>query len=185
MDLKLTPDFEGSVVRGGPCPLPQDQIHEIERQIKECIDAGLGEEYKRGDYPCHCSPCILVATPGWTAMGLVYDYGEVNKKTKHHSGTILNMENNQERTAKCRFKTEMSKRSAFWQVNLIRAAKELLAFVTRTGRVVRPKVTPFGVTNAPALFQELMKKILYILRHRPLVQELVSRKPRWRHAMMK
>ena len=34
---------------------------------------------------------------------------------------------------------------------------------------------PFGVVNAPALFQQLMIKILYILRRRPLSQELVSR----------
>ena len=34
---------------------------------------------------------------------------------------------------------------------------------------------PFGVVNAAALFQELMNKILYILRRRPMVQELVSR----------
>ena len=36
------------------------------------------------------------------------------------------------------------------------------------------KVTPFEVANAPALFQVLMNKILYILRCRPLVQELIS-----------
>ena len=33
----------------------------------------------------------------------------------------------------------------------------------------------FRVANGPALFQELMHKNLYILRRRPLVQELISR----------
>ena len=80
MDLKLQPEFEGCVVRRHPYPAPQDQIDEIERQIPECIHAGLVEEYKHGDYPHHCSPCFLVAKPGSTAMRLVVDYGEVNKK---------------------------------------------------------------------------------------------------------
>ena len=86
MDLELKPEFEGSVVRRRPYPTPQDQIHKIERQIQECMDAGLVEEYKHGDYPRHCSPCFLVAKPGSTAMRLVVDYGEVNKKTQNHSG---------------------------------------------------------------------------------------------------
>ena len=84
------------------------------------------------------------------------------------------MENTLERIAKCRFKTKMDKRSGFWQVDLTRAAQKLLVFVTPKGRVFRWKVVPFGVAIAPALFQELMNKILYILRRRPLVQELVS-----------
>ena len=69
----------------------------------------------------------------------------------------------------------MDKRSGFWQVDLIRAAQEVHAFVTPKGRVSRWKVMPFGVANVPALFPELMNKILYILRRRPLVQEPVSR----------
>ena len=101
--------------------------------------------------------------------------GEVNKKTQNHSGSIPNMENTLERIAKCRSKSKMDKRSGFWQVDLIRAAQELLAFVTPNGRVFRGEVMPFGVAKPPALFQELMNKILYILRRRPLVQELVSR----------
>ena len=85
------------------------------------------------------------------------------------------MENTLERIAKCRFKFKMDKRSGLWQVDLTRAAQELLAFVTPKGRVIRWKVMPFGVENAPALAQKLMNKILYILRCRSLVQELVSR----------
>ena len=85
------------------------------------------------------------------------------------------MENTLEGIAKCRYKTEMDKRSGFWQVDLTAAAQELLAFLTPKGRVFKWKVMPFGVANAPVLFQELMNKILYILSRRPLVQELISR----------
>ena len=169
MDLQLKPEFGRFVVRWRPYPAPQDQINEIEHQIQEYIDAGLVKEYKHGNYPRHCSPCFLVSKPGSTAMRLVVDYGEVSKKTQNHSGSIFNMENTLERMDKCRLKTKMDKRSGFWQVDLTRAAEELLAFVTPKGRVFRWKVIPFGVANAPAPFH------LYILRRRPLVQELVSR----------
>ena len=93
MDLKLKPEFQKTRVRPRPYPAPQEQVEEIERQIQECIDAGLVEEYKKGGYPHHCSPCFLVAKPGSTALRLVVDCGEVNKKTQNHSGSIPNMEN--------------------------------------------------------------------------------------------
>ena len=174
MDLKLKPELKKTRVRHRPYPAPQEQVEEIERQMQECIDAGLVEEYKKGDYPHHCSSCFLVAKPGSTALRLVVDYGEVNKKTQNHSGSIPNMENTLERIAKCPYKTKMDKRSGFWQVDLTAAPQELLAFITPKGRVFKWKVMSFGQADAPALFQELMDKILYILRRRPLVQELIS-----------
>ena len=174
MDLKLKLEFEKTRVRRHPYPAPQERVEEIERQIQECIDAGLVEEYKKVDYPHHCSPCFLVGKPGSAALRLVVDYGEVNKKTQNHSGSIPNMENTLERIAKRRYKTKMDKRSGFWQVDLTAAAQELLAFITPKGCVFKWKVMPFELANAPALFQELINKILYILRRRPLVQELIS-----------
>ena len=75
---------------------------------------------------------------------------------------------------KCQYKTKMDKRSGFWQVDLTAAAQELLAFIFPKGRVFKWKLMPFGVANTPALLQELLNKMLYILRRRPLVQELIS-----------
>ena len=124
MDLKLKLEFKKTQVRRRPYPAPQEQVEEMERQIQDCIDADLVEEYTKGDYPHHSGPCFLVAKPGSTALGLVVDYGEVNKKTKNHSGSIPNMENSLERIAKCRYKTKMDKRSGFWQVDLTAAARE-------------------------------------------------------------
>ena len=171
IDLELKPEFEKTRVRRRPYPAPQEQVEEIDRQIQECIDADLVEEYQKGDNPHHCSPCFLVAKPGSTALRLVVDYGEVIKKTQNHSGSIPNMEITLERIAQCRYKTKMDKRSGFWQVDLTAAAQEVLALVTPEGRVFKWKIMPFGVANAAALFQEQVNKVLYILRHRPLVQE--------------
>ena len=115
-----------------------------------------------------------MAKPGSTAKRLVVDYGELNKKTLNHSGSIPNMESTLEKIASCRYKTKKDKRSGFWQVDLMPNAQEPLAFITPQGRVVKWKVKPFGVANAPALFHELMNKILSFLQRRPKVQELIS-----------
>ena len=147
----------------------------MKRQIQECIDAGLVLEYKDGDYPQHCSPCSLVAKSGSTAKRLVVDYGELNKKTLNHSGSIPNMDSTLEKIASFRYTTKMDKQSGFWEVDLTPNAQELLAFIIPQGRVFKWKAMPFGVANAPALLQELMNKILSILRRRPVVQELISR----------
>ena len=130
-----------------------------------------------GDYPQHCSPCFLVANPWSAAKRLVVDCRELIQKTLNHSGSILNMESTLEQIASCRYKTRMHKQNRFWQVDLTPNAQELLPFITPQGRMSKWKVMPFCVATAPALFQELMNKILSILRWRPVVQELMSRGP--------
>ena len=88
MDLKLKPEFEKTRVRRRPYPL-QEQIEEIERQIQECIDAGLVEEYKKGDYPHHCSPCFLVAKPGSTLYNWLLTMVRSTRKPRSTQGVSL------------------------------------------------------------------------------------------------
>ena len=69
----------------------------------------------------------------------------------------------------------MDKPIGVWQADLTQGAQEMLAFSTPKGLCgFCWEVMPFGVANGRALYQELMNKILYILRRRPLVQELGS-----------
>ena len=49
-----------------------------------------------------------------------------------------------------------------------------VAYLDRGDVPPRGKVMPFGVANAPALFQELMNKFFYILRRGRLIQEFIS-----------
>ena len=64
MDLKLKHDFVDYKIRRKTYTAPREQADEMERQMQECIDAGLVLEYMDGDYPQHCSPCFPVAKPG-------------------------------------------------------------------------------------------------------------------------
>ena len=129
IDLKLKPEFLGHKTCRRPYPAPKEQADEIERQIQECIDAGLVLEYNDGTTPHHCSPCFLVATPGSTGKRIVVEYGELNKKTLNHSGSIPNMESTLEKIASCRYKMKMDKRSGFCQIHLTPNAQELLPFI--------------------------------------------------------
>ena len=95
-----------------------------------------------------------MARPGSSVQRLVVDYGELNKKTLDHSGSVPNMESTLEKIASCRYKTKMDMRSGSWQVDLTPNAQKLLAFFTPDG--------PFGMSNTPALYQALMDKILSI-----------------------
>ena len=49
----------------------------------------------------HTGTIPAIAKTGSTALPLVVEYGDVNKKTQNHSRSIPNMENTRGRIAKC------------------------------------------------------------------------------------
>ena len=151
MDLELRDACLKDRVRSRPYPASKEDNAEIERPIHECVAAGWVMEYRKAEYPKHCSPCFLVAKPGSTAKRLVVDYKKVNQKIKLHSGSLPLLENTVENAANCTYKTKMDKRSGFWQIDLTERAQDMLAFIGPDGRVSKWLVMPFGIANAPAV----------------------------------
>ena len=168
-------EHKNTTVPSKPFPASKSNSEEIMRQITECIAADLAEKYEQAENPKHCSPCFLVDTPGSNAKGLVVHYGKLNKLTKKHSGSLPSLEQALERAAHCRFKSELDKRSGFWQVELTKRVQDLWAFIAPNGQVFKLKVLPFGLTNAPATFQELMNQVVARMKLKPTVQALLKK----------
>ena len=148
MDLELMDEHKNTTVRSKPFRASNADSEEIMRQITECIAANLAEKYEQAEHPKHCSPCFLVGKPGSNAKRLVVHYGKLNNFTKKHSGSLPSLEQALERAAHCRFKSQLDKRSGFWQVELTKQAQDLSAFIASNGPVFKWKVMQFGLTNA-------------------------------------
>ena len=104
MHLKLKPEFVGHMTHRRPYPAPKEQAHEIHRQIQECRDAGLVNQYKDEDNPQNCSPCFVVAKPGSSAKQLVVDYEEEKKSILNYSGSLPNTGTTLENIASCDYR---------------------------------------------------------------------------------
>ena len=150
-------------------------MKEIQKQVEECVRRNVVEELQHAETPTHCSPCFLVPKPASTALRLVVEYGRLNKLTYLHAGSLPNMERTLECMARSRFKSKIDMRSGFWQVELTPEAQRLTAFITPEGRIFRWKVMPFGLANAPAVFQEIMNQIMVQIRSHSKARRVFTR----------
>ena len=175
MDLELMDEHKNTTVRSKKFPASKADSEETMRQLTECIAADLVEQYEQAEYPKHCSPCLVVEKPRSNAKRLVVHYGKLNKLTKNHSGSLPSFEQALERAAHCRFKSKLDKRSGFWQLELTKRAPDLSAFIAPNGQVFKWKVIPFGLTNAPATFQELINQVVARMKLKPTVQALLKK----------
>ena len=102
------------------------------------------------------------------------EYRKLNQRVALHVGSIPNLEDQLEALSKFKVKCKLDMRSGFWQVSLSPKAQELCSFITPSGRVFKPLVMPFGLSNAPPIFQELMDKVVSQAKENPKVKQLIE-----------
>ncbi|XGW13384.1 hypothetical protein V3C99_000035, partial [Haemonchus contortus] len=103
-------------------------------------------------------PIVLVEKKDG-GIRLCVDYRELNKKIKLDAYPLPNIEAVLQSLSGKRYFSTLDLCSGYWQIPLAEEAKEKSAFTTPEG-LFQFKVTPFGLSTSPPVFQRLMDSVL-------------------------
>lgn len=106
------------------------------------------------------SPCILVPKSDGS-LRFCTDFQKVNNVTKADSFPLPRIEDCVDRVGSSRYVTKLDLLKGYWQVPLTPRASEVSAFVTPDA-FMQYTVMAFGMRNAPATFQRLMRWALIV-----------------------
>lgn len=146
-----------------PYRLSQKEREEVQNMVDELSDAGMIRE---SNSP-YASPIILVRKKTGDKR-LCVDYRALNRKTIKQHYPLPCMEDQMNRLSGNKFYCTLDLASGYYQLELTEEAKPKTAFVTPDGQWEFNRM-PFGLANAPAVFQRTVNKALGQLRFKTAV----------------
>lgn len=130
--------------------------------IREIIDDMLEADVIRPSTSPYASPIVLNQKKTGEYRMCV-DYRRLNKITERQPFPMPNIEDILAQLAGNKYFTVLDMKMGYYQIELEETAKPLTAFVTHDGHYEFNRM-PFGLVNAPAVFQGVMNKIVEIAK---------------------
>lgn len=127
----------------------------IDEEIDEMLKLGVIEPSKSP----WSSPVCLVKKKD-NSYRFCIDFRKLNSKTKKDSYPIPYISAILDRLKNAHYISSIDIKSAFWQVPLSEASKELTAFTVPGRNLFQFTRMPFGLTNAPATWQRIIDRVL-------------------------
>ncbi|KAG2195271.1 hypothetical protein INT47_005046 [Mucor saturninus] len=137
------------------------ELDELQKQLKELLQLGL---IKPSASPWGASVLFVRKKPDPGsdkpgALRMCIDYRAVNKLTTRNSSSLPRIDECLERLGGARYFTSLDLKSGYHQIRIAPSDVPKTAFNTRYGQFSW-LVLPFGLSNAPPVFQSLMSSIL-------------------------
>lgn len=126
----------------------------MSKQLKDMQEAGVIQPSTSS----WSSPVVMVKKKDGSHRFCV-DYRALNSLTKADTFPLPRIDNLLDQIGDPRYFSTLNLASGFRQIRLSPSSAEKTAFAVPQG-LFEFRVTPFGLTNAPAVFQRLMERVL-------------------------
>ena len=141
-------------IKKRPYPTPLAQRKKVEEAIEQMLEDGIVE---RSQSPWGF-PIVLVKKKD-NSLRFCVDYRELNKITTKSAFPLPVIEHTIATLGRAKYFSTLDLKSGYWQVALDEKDKEKTAFTCHYG-LFSFNCLPFGLSNGPAVFQELMSIVL-------------------------
>ena len=137
-----------------PYRTPLNNRKIVDETIEEMLDAKV---IRRSRSPWSFPVVIVDKKDG--SKRFCVDFRKLNQVTKKNSYPLPVIDDILALLGKAKYFTSLDLKSGYWQVLMNESDKEKTAFACHRG-LFEFNVMPFGLSNAPAVFQELMSVVL-------------------------
>jgi len=152
--LKHKIETSGNPIRQGVRKLPLPKRDKVKKLLSEMQEREIIMPSKSS----WASPIVLVPKKDGSVHFCV-DYRKVNDVTHKDAYPIPRIDNTLDTLAGSKCFSTLDLKSGYWQVEVEEKHQEKTAFCTHEG-LFQFNVMPFGLFNAPAMFQRLMDMVL-------------------------
>ena len=153
--IKHKIDTQGAApIRQPPRRLPLARREEAQQAVADMLNQGVIEPSTSP----WASPVVLVKKRSGGTRFCV-DYRKLNEVTRKDSYPLPRIDDTLEALSGAKWFSSLDLISGYWQVEMDEESKEKTAFSTQRG-LWQFCLMPFGLCNAPATFERLMKQVL-------------------------
>ena len=152
--MRIQTDSNQQPIRNRPYRTPLNKRKIIDQAIDEMLEAKVIE---RSQSPWSFPLVVVKKKDGSDRMCV--DFRTLNKIVRPVSYPLPLIDDILSLLGNARYFTALDLKSGYWQVQLDEDSKEKTAFACHRG-LFQFNVMPFGLSNAPAVFQELMNIVL-------------------------
>lgn len=126
--------------------------------VKTIVDELIRDGIVRESNSAYSSPVLLVRKKN-NERRLCIDYRKLNSQTVKDRYPLPRIDDQLDRLHGSYYFTSLDLRSGYYQIPMAEQSKHLTSFVTHSGQFEFNRM-PFGLANAPSVFQRLMNKVL-------------------------